>query len=242
MAAFGLALSRFVSEVDDHFVCKVCKLVVRSPVECVSCQRLMCGLCGKIGGKCGYCQEELVTKTPALYARKIYSKLQLHCVNSANGCEAVLPLSSLQAHEADCIYVLVPCASPICVNTFLKKDNQNDPDQPLVCSILCKTVIQFKEVLETKDQNDVHKQFHAFLTQAKTLIECQVKADFSPMQQEIEAKAAKVKELAQKREELTQELEERKWKYHPGKWNGELSLWSCCSCADKFAVGCRKLA
>ena len=189
-----------------------------------------------------YCQVDLVTKTPALYARKIYLNLQLHCTNSSNGCEAVLPLSLLQPHEADCIYVLVPCASPICLSTFLKKDNQNAPEKPLVCSVLCKTVIQFKEILETKDQDDIHKQFHAFLNQAKVLVEAQVRADLEPMQREIDEKTAKVRELAEKREELSVELEERKWKYHPGKWNGELALWSCCSCADKFAVGCKKLA
>lgn len=189
-----------------------------------------------------YCDKELVCKTPALYARKVYDHLVLHCLNSSSGCEAVLSLSDLDSHETDCVYVTVSCASPICTNTFMKKDKLNDHEKPLVCSVLCKTVMQFKEVLETKDQDDVLKQFHKFLNEAKALVESQVRADLEPMQREIDEKLAEVREFSQKREELTQELEERKWKYHPGKWNGSLSTWTCCSSSDKFALGCRKLA
>lgn len=242
MATAGFEPSRFRSEVDDHFLCAVCTKVVQAPEECVKCQRLLCGSCAKSSSECPYCKQDLETKTPALYARKVYNNLELHCAHQQNGCEAVVTLGNLPSHESECVYVMVSCASPICTNTFMKKDKQNDCGKALVCSILCRTVMEFKEVLETKDQDDVLRQFHKFLNEAKALVESQVRADLEPMQREIDNKLAEVKEFAQKREELVEELEERKWKYHPGKWNGALSTWTCCNSSDKFALGCRKLA
>ena len=238
----GYELARFVGEVDDHFWCRLCSKVVCSPQECLHCQHLLCDLCSKSTDLCPYCNSPLQTKPPALYARKVYSQLSLHCGHSGNGCDAIVPISTIQSHEAECLYVIVCCASPICQNTFMRKDKQVEAGVPLVCSVLCRTVMEFKEVMETKDQEDVLRQFHKFLNEAKALVESQVRADLEPMQREIDQKLVEVHEFNTKKEELVRELDERKWKYHPGKWNGSLSSWTCCNVTDKFALGCRKLA
>lgn len=239
-SAVGFDLGRFEGQVDGHFICQVCSKVVRAPSECSRCEHLFCSAC--TSSTCPSCQDSFSPKSMALFALKIYNRLQLHCSNQVKGCEHVCALDQLEEHEKECEYVTVPCASPICSNTFMKKERPPEDGVSRVCSVVCKSVVQFKTVLETKDQSEVLKHFHQFLTEAKDLVERQVRGDLAPLQQDIDQKLQEAQECARVRDLLVTELEERKWKYHPGKWNGSVSLWTCCSLNDKLALGCRRLA
>ena len=239
-SAVGFDLGRLEGQVDDHFICQVCAKVVRTPTECSLCEHLFCSAC--VTSVCPFCNETFSAKPVALFAFKAYNRIQLRCSNQTNGCEQVCALVQLEEHEKECEYVIVHCASPICTNTFMKKEKPLEDGVPRVCSVVCKTVVQFKAVLETKDQTEVLKYFHQFLTEAKDLVEKQVRGDLAPMQQDIDQKLQEAREYSRARDLLVTELEERKWKYHPGKWNGSVSLWTCCSLSDKFALGCRRLA
>lgn len=238
--AQGLELTRFEGEVDDHFICQVCSKVVLNPSECSHCEHLFCGVCPQ--STCPHCQEPFTPKPMALFAEKAYSRLQLHCSHQSNGCEVICAMSDLATHEKECEYVIITCASPICSNSFMKKERPVEDGMQLVCSVVCHTVLQFKNVLEEKDELEVLRAFHQCLKEAKALVERQVISDLAPFQQDIDQKLQEARELAHTRDLLMTELEERKWRYHPGKWNGSVTLWTCCSLNDKFALGCRRLA
>lgn len=242
MAAGGLDLSRFPHEVDAHFLCAVCTRVVLSPVECVSCEYLLCHSCFLHASVCPHCRQEIAITRPSLFARKVYTQLQVQCKYRENGCEVVTTIPLLQAHEEECMYVVVRCQSPICTNRFMKKERMGEKGDPLVCSVLCKTVVQFKEVLETQNQLNTLRQFFRYLNDARTLVEAQVQEEMTPLHQEMDRKLAEVREFYASREALLRELEERKWHYHPGKWNASTNVWTCCNETEKVEIGCRKLA
>ena len=238
----GFDLARFEGQVDDHFLCAICSKVVRTPIECTLCEHLLCSSCSPDLNTCPNCGGSFISKEVALFAYKMYSRLKLRCENLPNGCEAICSMRDLPSHELICEYIIIRCASPICPNTFMKKDKETEEGKRPVCSVVCKTVVEFQAVLEGKDKGQVLMQFHQFLREAKTLVERQVRSDLEPVQKEIDQKLQEAREYAKSRDELLSELEHRKWFYHPGKWNGSASVWTCCSHNDKFALGCRKLA
>lgn len=45
------------------------------------------------------------------YMRNDLTRLQIRCVNAAQGCEAVCSLESLQSHEDQCQFAFVPCTN-----------------------------------------------------------------------------------------------------------------------------------
>lgn len=45
------------------------------------------------------------------YMRNDLTRLQIRCVNAAQGCETVISLEGLQAHEDQCEFAFVPCTN-----------------------------------------------------------------------------------------------------------------------------------
>lgn len=45
------------------------------------------------------------------YMRNDLNRLQIRCVNAAQGCEVVCSLESLHAHEDECVFAFISCSN-----------------------------------------------------------------------------------------------------------------------------------
>jgi hypothetical protein len=239
--AQGYAKERFTVPVDDFFVCRCCDKVVRNPKECKGCQNLMCKECTDQIKNCPHGCQELQICEASKYAAMVYGKLTLFCVFSCNGCFYQGSVYEVVAHEQVCDYVIIPCSSPLCSKQYMKRDAFNFNQTDLVCSELCQVIVDFRKVLETKDKVEVLKVFSNHLTQAKEIVERQVKEELRPKIKEYEKMKKEIESFRQKRDEVYYELENRKLRYHPGKWNINSRIWTCCQADEKYSVGCRDL-
>lgn len=233
----GFEINRFALPIDDFFLCKVCHMVVKKPVECTACEHLVCSDCSP---SCPYCGCEQLT-TPAKYVRLVYAKLHLSCFHKQHGCNFEGTVGEVDDHEPMCQYVYVPCASPICNREFLKKDWERSADEAFVCSRLCRSVLTFQSSLSTSTELELLLQLKAAILSSKADLMEQVHEELKPIQADLDRREQALKEAEQELIDLRTELEERRQLYHPGKWNSSTNLWTCCGEGAKVAIGCREL-
>jgi hypothetical protein len=90
-------------ELDKNLVCPKCNNIVAHPVECQSCQYIICYKCAQQNSM--VCDEEACgenfTKTPGkihkLY-KELLNPLDFRCPNSSHGCQKTLKYDQLDNH------------------------------------------------------------------------------------------------------------------------------------------------
>lgn len=232
-----LPLERFVGEVDNFFICARCKGVVDCPRECERCENLICEGC--TDDECPYGCEVLETKDPALYARIVYSRLQVKCKYFNNGCEFFECIAVVKDHEQACLMRIGTCSSPLCNNMYRVFDRPEGERD--VCSPMCNTVYQFSITLSSADRASILTNFCIALTSVKVQLRDELKAELAHEHRLLDLEREALSEQEEERIQLTKELHLRMISVHPGKWNQHGKMWSCCRSCDKYAIGCREL-
>lgn len=234
----GFELNRFTEEIDEFFICEICRKVVRKPRECNSCQNLFCKSCIDLKNTCPSGCFDFKPVNPSKFAMLVYSRLKLKCKNHSNGCEYFSKIKEVCEHEKNCCFEKVKCSSPVCDVYFV--NSQKTQENP-VCSELCSTVMLFQKVLREKPQQQVLQEFSNYLTKAKEIIQEEVEHEVSPLILELQNKTKQLENYRSNKRAIYRELNERRYKHHPGKWNSTVKKWSCCESLDMSAVGCKNL-
>lgn len=118
--SMGYDLERFVGYVNEGLLCCVCRDVLERPLQ-APCEHAYCSACISSWLLHHHtCPEDrLPLDTSTLkplyrYMRNDLSRLQIRCVNSAQGCETVCSLDTLHTHEDECVFALIPCSNTGC--------------------------------------------------------------------------------------------------------------------------------
>ena len=234
-----LRLDRFLSEVDDHFLCPICSHVVNPPSECEHCQILICSGCLPTSQVCPGGDHLLSVHDISRFPKKIYESLQLRCVNADSGCTVTGGVRGILSHEADCEFTRLKCASPACEVTFIKREKGIGPGEPLVCSELCMKVWTFGEAMSQKNDLELLGELYTCIMSTKSLVEEEVKSSLKPALEELSALERDNQAFEKLSDGIKQELEERRHKHHIGKWNSR--QWTCCLSDQILSIGCREL-
>ncbi|TWW79240.1 RING finger protein 151 isoform X2 [Takifugu flavidus] len=116
----GYDLERFVGYVNEGLLCCVCRDVLERPLQ-APCEHAFCSSC--ISSWLVYhrsCPEDRLPldvsslKPLYRYMRNDLTRLQIRCVNAAQGCEVVCSLENLHAHEDECEFAFVSCSNTGC--------------------------------------------------------------------------------------------------------------------------------
>ena len=131
MASFiqGYDQERFVTKVNQNFLCLICSNVPKDPVLCPRNQHCFCRGCitKHLGNsqKCPTCNDELTEKTltelPKM-VKDIINELNIHCVYQNRGCQEILQLQHLDGHETTCGYTPAVCTNQGCGETLNQQD------------------------------------------------------------------------------------------------------------------------
>lgn len=148
------SVDRFESQIDRYFFCVDCDNVSILPLECASCESLLCTDCAQelieSSKPCPYCKTDLQIRKTSVYALNIYSAYMLSCSYKSNGCIYRGNVENMLGHEASCEYAIFTCSSPLCGKECLLRDKYSS--NPLVCSDICGKVVEFETVLDTNDE------------------------------------------------------------------------------------------
>ncbi|KAJ6640026.1 E3 ubiquitin-protein ligase NRDP1 [Pseudolycoriella hygida] len=104
----GYELAGFVNEVDKEFICSICMMVMKNPVQS-PCEHIFCSECIRswipLLENCPVDRQLLrpddLKPTPR-YFRNLLDKLEIRCKFESLGCEMIVPLERLQDHLANC--------------------------------------------------------------------------------------------------------------------------------------------
>ncbi|KAK5862328.1 hypothetical protein PBY51_017738 [Eleginops maclovinus] len=116
----GYDLERFVGYVNEGLLCCVCRDVLERPLQ-APCEHAYCSACISSWLLHHHsCPEDRLPldvgslKPLYRYMRNDLNRLQLRCVNAAQGCEVVCPLESLHTHEDECEFAFISCSNIGC--------------------------------------------------------------------------------------------------------------------------------
>ncbi|RVE62626.1 hypothetical protein OJAV_G00159230 [Oryzias javanicus] len=116
----GFDLERFVGYVNEGLLCCVCRDVLERPLQ-APCEHAYCSSCISSWLLHHHtCPEDRLPldvsnlKPLYRYMRNDLNRLQIRCVNAAQGCEVVCSLESLHAHEDECVFAFISCSNTGC--------------------------------------------------------------------------------------------------------------------------------
>ncbi|KAM9309118.1 E3 ubiquitin-protein ligase NRDP1 [Pholidichthys leucotaenia] len=113
----GYDLERFVGYVNEGLLCCVCRDVLQRPLQ-APCEHAYCSACISTWLVHHHsCPEDRLPldvsslKPLYRYMRNDLNRLQIRCVNAAQGCEVVCSLESLHTHEDECMFAFISCTN-----------------------------------------------------------------------------------------------------------------------------------
>ncbi|KAK7886770.1 hypothetical protein WMY93_026391 [Mugilogobius chulae] len=116
----GFDLERFVGYVNEGLLCCVCRDVLERPLQ-APCEHAFCSACisGWLVHHSSCPEDRLPLDSGSLkplyrYMRNDLNRLQIRCVNVAQGCEAVCSLENLHAHQDECQFAFISCSNTGC--------------------------------------------------------------------------------------------------------------------------------
>ncbi|XP_072031639.1 TNF receptor-associated factor 3-like [Amphiura filiformis] len=113
----GYLIFIFKKDVDKQFLCKLCELVLRWPMQTTCGCRFCFGciynfICDKKGDlTCPSCEDTFNTSeiTRDHYSRKQVEKMIVFCSNKKTGCPAEMILKDLDVHLESCVFQPIEC-------------------------------------------------------------------------------------------------------------------------------------
>eukprot|EP00359_Climacostomum_virens_P003747 CAMPEP_0204919434 /NCGR_PEP_ID=MMETSP1397-20131031/16819_1 /ASSEMBLY_ACC=CAM_ASM_000891 /TAXON_ID=49980 /ORGANISM="Climacostomum Climacostomum virens, Strain Stock W-24" /LENGTH=304 /DNA_ID=CAMNT_0052093025 /DNA_START=8 /DNA_END=919 /DNA_ORIENTATION=+ len=209
-----LPLERFVGAVDEFFICAECKGVVDCPRECERCENLLCEGC--VDSECPYGCDVLETKDPALYARIVYSRLQVKCQFYLNGCDFFESVGVVKDHEQCCLMRIETCKNPLCSNLYRLWDRPEGARE--VCSAMCDTIHKFSCTLDSCDKGAILQHFVSAISSVKDQLRDELRAELAYEHEQLDREKEVLAEYEEERMQLSKELHLRMISMHPGKW------------------------
>ncbi|OMJ75129.1 hypothetical protein SteCoe_25786 [Stentor coeruleus] len=234
--------SRFTCKVAEHFICKICSNVVKNPVECISCENLLCKECASATPKCPFGCDTFKHKSIAKFAANMYFALTLECKNKPFGCSYSGNIKNVISHEDNYQFVVTQCENSLCDRFILKKDKTREPGTPLLCSEICENLIKFSLMIDEENKFDTLQNFMALTERCKKLIEYEVKAQMQSKYKKIEESKRETESLRKRKEKVEKDLNSWQNAQHPGKWNIRTNKWTCCGSQEIIMIGCKQLA
>ena len=125
----GFDEDRFVSKVNQNFLCLICLSVLRDPVLCPENHHCFCRACItrhlENSERCPTCADNLTVGTlaePQRVLKDVLNELDVHCIHKNRGCENVVQLQHLERHETSCGLMPKVCSNEGCHVTVNKRD------------------------------------------------------------------------------------------------------------------------
>ena len=125
----GYNEERFVTTVNQNFLCLICFNVLRDPVMCSRNQHCFCRSCITQHlqnlQRCPTCNDELTVQTlaePQKMIKDLINELNIHCVYNNRGCQEIVQLQHLDRHENNCGFTPVVCTNEGCGAIVNKQD------------------------------------------------------------------------------------------------------------------------
>ncbi|XP_034030763.1 E3 ubiquitin-protein ligase NRDP1 [Thalassophryne amazonica] len=158
----GYDLERFVCYVNDGLLCSVCRGVLERPLQ-APCEHAYCSICiSSWVIQHHYCPEdrqplEVSSLKPLCrYMRNDLNRLQIRCVNAAQGCKVICSLEILEKHEDECEFGIISCSNPGCsvqvekwrLKAHLSKCNLRCGDCRSACGLLSIDRSQYDSVVK----------------------------------------------------------------------------------------------
>lgn len=95
--------------VSRGLICSICSYIVFDPVDCDTCNKLICRGCVKNPCHSTQCQQENF-KNSCRTLKNMLSKISLKCPHYALGCQEVIEYENLQNHlNKNCKYFIYKC-------------------------------------------------------------------------------------------------------------------------------------
>ena len=168
--AGGYSLKLFESPLPSTLMWGMCTMVLREPIKCEKCSRLVCRGCiednlatyfaSTKSFKCNECHELVPMREAEKGLKKVIGKLLVQCKHS--GCSETMPLKNWEGHKKSCGWKEVGCQKSDCtqrgsVQDFIKlkvqtpwiSDHRYARDM-YACSQRCAMVIQFQEMVSCR--------------------------------------------------------------------------------------------
>eukprot|EP00826_Nyctotherus_ovalis_P009639 TRINITY_DN12548_c0_g1_i5.p1 TRINITY_DN12548_c0_g1~~TRINITY_DN12548_c0_g1_i5.p1 ORF type:complete len:135 (-),score=45.78 TRINITY_DN12548_c0_g1_i5:16-420(-) len=106
----GLELSRVLTkDVTETVLCKICKCLLDSPVECSECNAGFCKLCiSTWKAKHNVCPNNCPNSTirkAHIIVRNMLDQLEVKCENYDYGCKEAIRYEVLKKHQKECKYL-----------------------------------------------------------------------------------------------------------------------------------------
>ena len=106
--------SQHVEAFLSELICGICNNVLKSPVECKTCEKPLCADCKtnwfqQNANACPYCRNKSQFDRVNRMTRNLLSKLQFKCTHMDKGCKEVLPYEKLFAHQEQCPTIIFRC-------------------------------------------------------------------------------------------------------------------------------------
>ncbi|XP_037050084.1 uncharacterized protein LOC119084270 [Bradysia coprophila] len=104
----GYDLRRFVGEIEEEFVCSICRRVLEDPLQS-KCEHMFCRECIQDwlskNASCPDCRKKLTIddmQAPGRIIRNLFNKLIIRCNFEDQGCRKMIMLEYLEDHGENC--------------------------------------------------------------------------------------------------------------------------------------------
>ena len=125
----GYDEERFVTTVNQNFICSICFNVLMDPVLCPRNHHCFCRACItkhlENSQRCPTCADELTVETlaePQRMVKDILNELNIRCVYKSRGCQEIVQLQYIDQHEATCGFTPAVCTNQGCGVTLNQRD------------------------------------------------------------------------------------------------------------------------
>lgn len=175
----GYPLNRFAQSPSLHFLCTLCGMVAREPLECHSCERLFCTLClfsrerdrekNSFDLCCPSCGPKEKPKRPSKILIRIINELNMFCKYKDNGCSDSKSISKIPDHENLCKFRDMRCENRrFCrkqglAKEFIEIQCERTELTGYVCSEKCEEILAFENSIVKKKKNEALEKYYKLL-------------------------------------------------------------------------------
>lgn len=189
----GYSKHRFVEPPPKEFLCSLCIMVAKKPLECSKCGVLYCDTCSKTIKKhnekklfeCLGCNSTKEPRIPSLILKKLIGEVKVYCCNLDKGCLEVVELQGLLKHESRCPYKQVVCENhQYCKKSGVLKEfletelmfpgisaalaeQSNIKQKSYVCSDRCRHVLAFQRMVLNKQPQKALVEYFELLNDSQ---------------------------------------------------------------------------
>ncbi|XP_062255502.1 RING finger protein 151 [Platichthys flesus] len=209
----GFDLERFVGYVNEGLLCCVCRDVLERPLQ-APCEHAYCSACISSWlvhhHSCPEDRQPLDVgslKPLYRYMRNDLNRLQVRCVNAAQGCDVVCPLEGLHTHEDECEFAFVSCSNTGCPVQIERRGLEAHLSECNFCSRECPNGCG--HTLLSSDQSQ-HNCVAELRTEVE-LLRAEMLCKLEEVRREMESRLdSQRRHMVQKESQLKNEVEELK--------------------------------